>query len=141
MATYYLNQGVDWVRVGRREQEQQWYAQVMDALRLAGVACQISARPDTVKRALELIARPLQGYTPYEVGAGFVSDQEAAAFLSALTPARWLQLFCPEAADRLPKQILDRLDSNLGPLWTVHEVQTFRELFGGGIRLVIAKVY
>jgi hypothetical protein len=141
LAAYYLNQGQVSVRIGRGEQERQWYAQVVEALRRAGVACQVSAEPDVVKRAIELLARPLAGYQPYEVGAGFVSDEEALAFFSALTPRRWLQLFCPHALDRLSPQTLGQLDSDLGPLWPAHAVQATRELFGGGVRFVVAKVY
>jgi hypothetical protein len=140
LAAYCLNQGEDKVRISRGEPEQQWYAQVVEALRQAGVACQVSAEPDTVKRAIELMARPLPGYARHEVGAGFVSDQEAETFLTAFTPTRWLQLFCPGAVHRLSEQMLNQLDSDCGPLWTRKEVQVHRALFGGGIRLVVARV-
>lgn len=65
-------------RAGR---EEQWYARIVEVLKNAGAACTLTDGPESVKRALQLMARRLDGYANHEVGAGLVSIDEAQAFL------------------------------------------------------------
>jgi hypothetical protein len=131
----------DLLQFSRGDTERQWYARIVEALRNAGAACTLTDGPESVRRALQLMARRLEGYATHEVGAGLVSIAEAQAFLSSLTPARWLGIFCPEAVQKLGAARVAELDTTLGPLWDPYKVFALKIHLSDGVRLVVAKVY
>lgn len=140
VVTQVLASGQDCVSVSRGEEERHWYKRLVGALREANVACQVAATPDTVKRALELMARPLPNHAPHEVGAGLVDEEQAQQFLSSLTPARFIQLLCPDVAGQMGQEVVQALDKASGPLWDTRKIHVLRQLFREGIRYAIAKV-
>ena len=87
------------------------------------------------------MARRLDGYATHEVGSGLVSIDEAQAFLSSLTPTRWLGIFCPEAVQKLGAGRVAELDTMLGPLWDTNKVFAEKPHLFDGIRLVAVRVY
>ena len=125
----------------RADTEKQWYARIVEALRNAGAACTLTDGPESVRRALQLMARRLDGYATHEVGSGLVSIDEAQAFLSSLTPTRWLGIFCPEAVQKLGAGRVAELDTMLGPLWDTNKVFAEKPHLFDGIRLVAVRVY
>ena len=126
----------------RAGMEEQWYARIVEALRNAGTACTLTDGPESVRRALQLMACPLEGYANHEVGAGLVSIEEAQAFLSSLTPARWLGVFCPEAVQKLGAACVAELNTTLGPLWDANKVLfALQPHLFDGIRLIAVRVY
>ena len=125
----------------RTEGEKHWYARLVDALKDAGAACTLTDGPEPVRRALQLMARRLEGYADHEVGAGLVSIDEAQAFLSSLTPARWLAVFCPEALEKLGAARAAELNTALGPLWDADKVVALKVHLCDGIRLFVVRIY
>jgi hypothetical protein len=140
LAQWSIEQGNDGFLISRADTERQWYAAMVDALSTAGTTCTLTDSPDSVKRALQLMARKLDGYTPREVGAGLVSINEALTFFSNLTPERWLGIFCPDAIQSLGKTRLAELNTTLGPLWDDNKVFALRTALFDGIRLFVLKI-
>jgi hypothetical protein len=139
-AAYHLSQGTTRVQMARGQQERDWYAAVVTALREAGIALSVSAGPESVRRALKLAARSQPAGGEPEPGSGgqgsvSLSDEESYSFLSSLVPSRWLQLFGTEPP-RLAPQVIDRLDAELGPLWSAAQAQALTDLFLTGARFL-----
>jgi len=86
LAQWSIEQGNDGFLISRADTERQWYTAMVDALSTADTACTLTDSPDSVKRALQLMARKLDGYTPREVGAGLVSINEASLLLTSMAP-------------------------------------------------------
>jgi hypothetical protein len=135
-----LYNGADCVQISRGEGELQWYTKLVGALKNRGIACRMAIEPASVKRAIALLARPLEGYKPHEVGAGLVSSAGARSFLSAFTPTRFIEVFCPECKAFALEQGFAGVDEELGPLWDERKVSVFEELFREGIGLAVARV-
>lgn len=125
----------------RTNTEKQWYTRIVEVLRNAGAACTLTDGPESVSRALQLMARRLDDYATHEVGAGLVSIDEAQVFLSSLTPARWLGIFCPEAMQKLGAARVAELDTTFGPLWDENQVFAQKLHLFDGNRLVAVRVY
>jgi len=140
IAAWDIKSGHTQIQVARGESEELWYEAVVQALKGANAACTLNHGPETVRRALLLMARKLEGYASYQVGAGLVSLDEARAFLRSLTPSRWLATFCPDAAQKIGAEKLAALDSKLGPLWSENKVEALEEHLYGYIQLCVAKV-
>lgn len=140
IAQWDVQHGHTQFQVTRTNTEKQWYARIVEVLRDAGTACTLTDGPESVRRAVQLMARRLEGYAPHEVGAGLVSINEAQVFLSSLTPARWLGIFCPEAVQKLGAARVADLDSTLGPLWDENQVLALKLHLLDGIRLVAVRV-
>jgi hypothetical protein len=132
---FHREEGAQAVQVSRTEREHAWHRRLDDALGALGIECPPSAAPRSIKRAFELAARPIAARERYEVGAGFISVEVVGDFLGDLVPSRWLSLFRPEIApDASLAEELDRLDRELGPVWSTAMVAGTRELFLGGVR-------
>ncbi len=130
----------DRFQLTRSDRERAWYHRMVGVLQEKGLRCSVSHGPGPVRRALEGMARPVPDSSPWEVGAGVVSQEGAEDFLAHLTPSRWLQVFCPEAREALGPAGLRELDQELGPLWPANQVAALRLHFLDGIRLFVAKV-
>jgi len=140
IAARLIEEGCDRICFTRDRREESWYKEVIAALKNAGAVCSLSDGPRPVKNALQQIARPLKEYSRREVGAGLVSITEAVSFLSALTPKRWIEIFCPEAGQKLGPACLLKLNKNLGALWDETKVLALCLHLFDTIRLVVAKV-
>lgn len=128
------------IQIARGESEERWYEAVVGALKSANTACTLNHGPESVKRALQLMARKLEGYAPNEIGAGLVSLDEAREFLSALTPSRWLSVFCPEAVQKIGADRMAALNAALGPLWQRGKIEALKPHLYDNIQLAVAKV-
>jgi hypothetical protein len=140
IAAWDIRSGHREIQVARGPSEELWYEAVVEALKSANTACTLNHGPESVRRALQLMARKLEGYANHEVGAGLVSLDEARAFLCSLTPARWLATFCPQALQRLGADRLAELNTRLGPLWADNKVQALESHLYGNIQLCVARV-
>ncbi len=118
----------------RTRREHEWLARFSSSLSTLCLDCEPRADPATVKRALELAARPVPGREPSEVGAGFVSDDLIGHFLGTLTPSRWVSLFGPNSLDEAARERVAHLDAELGPVWDDQMVTYSAHLFYGGYR-------
>ena len=131
-AAYHLSQGTTQVQIARGGQERDWYAAVVTTLREAGIALSVSAGPESVHRALGLVAQSQATVS--------LTDEEACSFLSTLVPSRWLQLFSLDALPRLEPQVIGRLDAELGPLWPATQAEVLTDLFLTGARFLTEPV-
>jgi hypothetical protein len=132
--------GGDYIQVSRGEHELNWYTALISALKDLKIGCWLEISPDVVKHALLLMARPLEGYEPSEVGAGFVGGAEVRSFLSGFTPSRFAALFCQETLSSAQVDGLEVLDVRLGSLWDEQKVVLYEGLFLNCIGLAVAKV-
>jgi hypothetical protein len=128
------------IQVARGQSEERWYETVVDALKSANTACTLTHGPESVKRALVLMARKLDGYASRDVGAGLLSLDEARTFLGSLTPSRWLSIFCPEAVQKLGLDRVAALDAEIGPVWVSVKVEALKQHLYDNIQLCVAKV-
>jgi len=140
LAASILNTGSDSVKFARTAREHRWYETLMNALHIHRVSIEVAADPDTTRRVLQRMARPLKGYASHEVGAGFISLAEVEHCLSTFTPSRFIEWLCPEAAKDIPEQTMKSLNDTLGPLWDSNKCLALRDFFLGGIRIVVCKV-
>jgi hypothetical protein len=140
LAKSIFNAGKDSIRISRTDQERLWFNRLMQTLRDHNVTIEVASDPDTVKRALELSARPVKNRKREEVGAGFVSSDGILDFFKSFVPSRFIQCLCPSVAHELPAGIIDGLDRTLGPLWKPEKCIALGDHFGGGIRVSAAKV-
>lgn len=135
-----LDAGRDSIRLPRAERERVWLAQVIGESDRLGFEIEPAAGPDMVERALRSMAKSMPNYEPHEVGAGFVSMAEAAAFLSGITPSRLVALFSQRTPTDAAGALGSALDRELGPLWDESFVRTTQTYFCYGNRLAVAKV-
>lgn len=134
--------GGDSVLIPPSDKEFRWYKALINILRKHNVTCRIpvTPSPDIVKRALQLMARPLEGYSTHEVGAGFVSYKQAEDYLISFTFSRFMQLFFPEVMKKITNEILEDLDKEYGPLWDNTKLVIMKDLFYEGLRSSMVKV-
>lgn len=135
-----LDAGCDKVQLARGQREHDWYRRVLEDLERYGMQAQPTADPDTVKHALQMMAKPVPGYQPHEVGAGYVSAKQVFDFFASLTPSKFAVLFCPVTTLAAYLKISETLDCELGPLWDVGQVEESRTYFYYGYRVSVAKV-
>ncbi|NTU93664.1 MAG: S8 family serine peptidase [Chlorobiaceae bacterium] len=140
LAEWNNQRGHSQFQFARGKEEEQWYKSVVDVLTGAGASCTMADSPETVRRALQLIARKLEGNAANEVGAGLVSWQETSAFMSRLTPGLLLAMFCPEAIGKLGDAMVDEMNRKLGPLWRSNKVDALRMNLYDGIRIAAVRV-
>jgi len=139
LASSFISRGIYSVSLVRPEEEKDWYQAVVGGLKELGLKCTLTAGPATVKRAIEMMAKPMPGYGPCDVGAGFVSIREAEIFMATLTPSRFIQLFCPQKTSPEFEETFASLDRKPGPLWNVENVEVLENLLYDGILLSIVK--
>jgi subtilisin family serine protease len=94
---------------------------------------------ETLHRSLPLMTTPVAG-DPWVVGAGLVSGESATAFATSLTPSRLVGVLAASAPDPLVASALADLDASLGPIWSEHRVDTFRDLYRTGQRISVCRV-
>lgn len=146
LPTSILMRGKNSVQFSRYDIELPWYKDLFNILRKHNVTCRVpvTPSPDIVKRALQLMAKPLEGYSTHEVGAGFVSYKQVEDYLISFTFSHFIQLFCPEVMKKITNEILedlDKLDKEYGPLWNNDKFFAMKELFYEGIQIYHVKVY
>lgn len=134
-----LEAGGTAAQLARDDRERRWYQELVEELRAAGAVCTVTVNPTVVRRAVELVARPLRAER-HEEGAGFVDSQLAQALIHDLVPSRWLGIFCPEAVEGLGFERLRALDGRLGPLWDAVRAALLFDLFFTGVILSVARV-
>lgn len=140
MAAQLLKSGQESVAVSRGSSEFRWYKKLVDMLCSLKLVCQVSVTVETVKHALTLMARPLPGYAPYEVGGGFISHQEVEDYFCSFTPSRFIHLFGSDLVTKISEETLTTMDRQIGALWDRSKVQVLRSLFSGGVRFAVTKV-
>ena len=67
--------------------------ELLSVLRRYGIEWQIRVTPAFVKQILIDMARPMPGFAPYQVGAGFVDEQVAANYLKRFSGSRFVRFF------------------------------------------------
>lgn len=135
-----LKTGGESVRLPRDERERRWSSRVLARLRDVGLRPASTPSPGLITRALQMSAKPMEGYRPHEVGAGFVSLEGVEELFSSLTPSRLAILLCSATTTAHVMHLEETLDRELGPLWSRPFVQTLRTYFHDGHRLAVAKV-
>ena len=100
----------------------------------------VEVSPDLVKRALQMMAKPMPGYRRYEVGSGYVDMPQVSAFFSMLTPCRLTALLSRKMTLAHQMKIAETLDLELGPLWSAPFVETTQIYFYYGHQLAVTKV-
>jgi hypothetical protein len=95
-----------------------WMARVTEGLSAADLHFDLDWSPGNVRLVLECIADRRPCRDPIGCGAGFVSDDGVTAFLSDMTPSRFHAVFGERTpAEGAERNLLSRLDEELGPLW------------------------
>ncbi len=82
---------------------------------------QLSASPSHVKRMIEAMAQPMQGYAAYQVGAGFVDETVTEDYLVNFSPRDFLQLFQSDAVD---EALIKRFEQKFPALLPAEFVRT-----------------
>ena len=135
-----LDAGQDSVRLARDGRELQWISRWLEDMERYELPLTMEVSPDLVKRALQMMAKPMQGYRRYEVGSGYVDMPQVSAFFSMLTPCRLTALLSREMTLAHQMKIAETLDLELGPLWSAPFVETTQIYFYYGHQLAVAKV-
>lgn len=135
-----LNAGQDSVRLAREARERDWISRWLEDMQRYELPVTLEISPDLVKRALQMMAKPMPGYRPHEVGAGYVGMPQVSAFFSTLTPGRLTALLSQEMTLAHQMMIAETLDPQLGPLWNPPFVETTQTYFYFGHQLAVAKV-
>jgi hypothetical protein len=121
-----------------------WYRTVLEALEQAGIPVSVRNDAATVGLALGLIASPVAGRQPFEVGRGLVSQRQLLHLIQGFVPSRFTQLFGDAralAADPVRDlEVLAELDRKLGSLWDADQCQALAEHIGRGCVSVMARV-
>ena len=128
------------VQVSRSAREHDWYARLQQTLKACGIAAQVSVAPPVIKRALSVMAKPLAGYAPHEVGAGLVSLEQTRAFFEGFTPSQFAQLFVSGYRDSSWRADIERLDEEIGALWDEAKVSLFERIFFHDCGFAVARV-
>lgn len=126
----------DNVKLLRDSRAKTWYERLIETLREHRQICSMSVGVNLVRRALSGAAIPFG--EAHETGAGFVDEGRIKAYLSNLTPAKWLAMVCPESV--LPPDISAALDAECGPLFSPLQIDVFRETFQVRARPFVARV-
>jgi hypothetical protein len=99
-------------------------------LKLSGINYNINNSPTMVKKILEAMAIPMEGYKPYKVGAGFVDDSSAEHFLKRFSARDFIHFF---VEGRMSNTDLDQLDEQIGVLIPSEVVDRVLERLRGEI--------
>jgi hypothetical protein len=124
----------------RTVHEAQWSAAMCKTLLAYDIPIPTKVTPDLLKRALEVIAQPITGCSPYEAGFGFVSIRLAYDALKALTPTKLVRIICPDWQKKISDTKLAQLDDELCNLWDANFVTTLMVWFYDGVLLKVARV-
>ena len=76
------------------------YSRLLKELHSRGVPYELNQRPAAVKKTLETMAAPMEGYGLHQIGHGFVDDQMAARYLKSFAAHDFVRLFCEEGPER-----------------------------------------
>jgi hypothetical protein len=80
----------------------------------------IKSSPSVVKEIIVSMAKPMPEYSTHQVGAGFVSDDVAKAYLCKFSMSNFINFFCDDAADSACLQ----LENSFTPIMSIEIIES-----------------
>ena len=103
------------------------YYEMLRELQTHNLSHSMTVSSRTVKRVLEAMAIPVEGYDVYQVGAGFVNDHAAIRYLTNFSARDFVQVFCSEGAERTLDAWLAEHQDSLVPRDSIDYVVKLRK--------------
>lgn len=136
---WFASTGKDHLEISRSDAEAGWYREFMRCFDALNVVIEVDSGPATIKRCLQLAAKPMPGFAEHDVGAGFLSGELVIDFMAGFTPSRFVDALCPHVRAQIPVGVLEQLDASLGAVWRREKCDAVAHLFGSTLQSVHCK--